>query len=116
MSNQSRLFGQGYKFVYRIEDLNYNIDEKYEENEEFNWRRFNGEITSEVIFNDKQLLDEKTLEIGFRIDIEAQRQCFIAFCYPWSYLKNLVKFFLSLFFKALMMSPIRYELETTFFF
>jgi len=38
------------------------------------------------------------MELGFRIDIEAQKQYFLAFCYPWSYLKNLVKiYYFSLF-------------------
>lgn len=48
MQNQLKLFSDGYKFVYRIADLNYNIDEEYVENEEFSWRRFPGDIKSEV--------------------------------------------------------------------
>ena len=51
MSNHLKMFEEGYKFVYRTEDLNYNIDDQYEENEEFHWRRFSEEITCEVIFN-----------------------------------------------------------------
>lgn len=53
MQNQTKLFGDGYKFVYRITDLGYNIDEDYLENEEFNWRRFSGDIKYEVIFFNK---------------------------------------------------------------
>ncbi len=50
MQNQTKLFSEGYKFVYRVTDLNYIIDEDYEESEEFSWRRFPYEIKSEVNF------------------------------------------------------------------
>jgi len=50
MQNQSKLFWDGYKFVYRITDLNYDIDEDYKEDEEFSWRRFPNDIKSEVKF------------------------------------------------------------------
>jgi hypothetical protein len=53
MQNQTKLFGDGYKFVYRVADLNYNIDEDYMENEEFLWRRFSHDIKSEVKFYQK---------------------------------------------------------------
>ena len=53
MQNQTKLFGDGYKFVYRVTDLNYNIDEDYLENEEFSWRRFSHDIKSEVKFYHK---------------------------------------------------------------
>ena len=50
MGNHSKLFEEGYKFVFKMEDLNYDIDDDYDENEEFNWRRFKGDISTEVIF------------------------------------------------------------------
>jgi hypothetical protein len=53
MGNISELFKEGYKFVYKYEDLNYNIDYEYNENEEFTWRRYSGEISNEVIFFNK---------------------------------------------------------------
>jgi len=53
MQNQSKLFAEGYKFVYRITDLYYNIDEDYIENEEFMWRRFPNDIKYEVKFYNK---------------------------------------------------------------
>lgn len=48
MNNQHKLFEDGYKFVFKMDELNYNIDEQYQENEEFEWRRFKGDITAEV--------------------------------------------------------------------
>ena len=90
MNNIHKLFKEGYKFVYRMEELKYNIDNSYKENEEYLWRRFSGKITSEVYIFFNKLRDENTLEIGFSIDLDANNQCFMAFCYPLSYMKNLV--------------------------
>jgi hypothetical protein len=50
MGNLLGLFNEGYKFVYKFEDLNYNIDDEYDENEEFTWRRYSNEISREVKF------------------------------------------------------------------
>ena len=48
MGYHPKLFEEGYKFVFRFDDLNYNIDDTYIENEEFNWRRFRGDISNLV--------------------------------------------------------------------
>ena len=48
MNNQSKLFSDGYRIVYRITELNYNIDEIYKENEEFLWKRLDKEISFKV--------------------------------------------------------------------
>lgn len=56
MSNMLKFFREGYKFVYRITENNYNIDDKYEENEEFLWRRYYGRVSSEVNFFHKIFL------------------------------------------------------------
>lgn len=53
MNNQTKLFGDGYKIVYKVTDLNYYYDEAYIENEEFTWRRFPFEIKQEVFILDK---------------------------------------------------------------
>jgi hypothetical protein len=53
MQNQTRLFGEGYKFVYRNTELGYNIDDEYLEDEDFNWRRFPNDIRCEVKFFNK---------------------------------------------------------------
>ena len=50
MNNIQKFFKEGHKFVYRMEKLNYKYDGKYEENEEFLWRRYSKKISAEVIF------------------------------------------------------------------
>jgi len=48
--NQSRLYNDGYKIVYLIEDIDYDIDEKYEILEEFKWRRLNEQMKIKVLY------------------------------------------------------------------
>jgi len=51
-SNQSRLYNDGYKIVYFVEELDYEIDKQYEYLEEFKWRRLNEQMKTKVyIFN-----------------------------------------------------------------
>lgn len=47
-ANQTKLYGNGYRFVYKEEPENYNPDEDYEEDEEFRWKRYNREIRNKV--------------------------------------------------------------------
>ena len=90
-SNQANLYNKGYKFIFREEPADFQMDEKYEEGEEFKWMRFKGEITNKVIYINKQLRDEKNLELNFKPQLKNNKKYFFAFCYPWSYLKNMVK-------------------------
>ena len=43
-ANQTKLYGNAYRFVYKEEPENYDADEDYEEDEEFRWKRYNRDI------------------------------------------------------------------------
>lgn len=48
-ANQTKLYGNGYRFVYKEEPEDYCPDDDYEEDEEFRWKRYMREIKSKVI-------------------------------------------------------------------
>ena len=52
-ANQSRLYNDGYRIVYLLEELDYEIDKQYEYFEEFKWQWLNETITTKVFFNNK---------------------------------------------------------------
>ena len=52
-SNQANLYNKGYKFIYREESIDFKMDEKYEEDEEFRWMRYQGEINNKVLYINK---------------------------------------------------------------
>lgn len=49
-SNQANLYNKGYRFIFREESADFQMDEKYEKDEEFKWMRYNGEINNKVKF------------------------------------------------------------------
>lgn len=49
-SNQANLYNKGYRFIYREEAPDFEMDETYEEGEEFKWVRYRGDINNKVIF------------------------------------------------------------------
>ena len=85
LNNFYKIFKSGYKICYNIlEEMEtpFSYQNKYTENEEFNWRRLD---------KDYELnLDEKmnSLSITFNFDLPKNRYVLFSFCYPWSYDKN----------------------------
>jgi hypothetical protein len=47
-ANQTKLYGKGYRFVYKEEPENYYPDNDYEEDEEFRWKRYMRDINFTV--------------------------------------------------------------------
>lgn len=52
-ANQSRLYNDGYKIVYLLEELDYEIDKQFEYFEEFKWQRLNEPMKTKVFFDNK---------------------------------------------------------------
>jgi hypothetical protein len=47
------LYSKGYRFIYREESADFEMDENYNEGEEFEWIRYKGEINFKVIYINK---------------------------------------------------------------
>jgi hypothetical protein len=52
-SNQLNLYSKGYRFIYREESSDFEMDENYKDGEEFEWIRYKGEINFKVIYINK---------------------------------------------------------------
>ena len=85
LNNFYKIFKNGYKICYNILGENetpVSYQNKYEENEEYNWKRLETDYDISI--------DEITnfLTIKYNFDLPKERYVLFSFCFPWSYEKN----------------------------
>ena len=91
MNNQLKLFQEGYKIVYYMNNSN-EYEKEYVLNEEYKWKRLENEISVQVNKQMIKLKEDKTLDLKFYFDFNDDNEVYFAFCYPWSFTKNQVIF------------------------
>lgn len=87
LNNFIKLFRSGYRIAYKELDEQFvtpsQFENSYTENEEYQWKRMSNEMTA-ILHEDTNLV-----ETTFSYSFPANKYILFAFCFPWSYEKNI---------------------------
>ena len=87
LNNFIKLFNSGYKIVFKELGEQFNspseFEKTYTQNEEYEWKRFPNEMIANFIS------ETNLVELTFSYDFPEKKFVLFAFCFPWSYDKNI---------------------------